>query len=62
MLLKYQWVNKEIKREIKYLKTNDNKKTTIEIYGMLQTQFLEVHGDTGLPQKIRKISKQQSNL
>ena len=32
MLLKYQWVNEEIKREIKkkYLETNDNENTTIQ--------------------------------
>ena len=30
MLLKIQWVNEEIKREIKkYLETNDNENTTI---------------------------------
>ena len=31
MLLKNQWVNKEIKKEIKkYLETNDNEDTTIQ--------------------------------
>ena len=31
MLLKSQWVNEEIKREIKkYLKTNDNENTAIQ--------------------------------
>ena len=31
MLLKNQWLNEEIKREIKkYLKTNDNENTTIQ--------------------------------
>ena len=31
MLLKNQWVNEEIKREIKkYLKTNDNENTTTQ--------------------------------
>ena len=31
MLLKSQWVNEEIRREIKkYLKTNDNENTTIQ--------------------------------
>ena len=31
MLLKNQWVNEEIKKEIKkYLKTNDNENTTIQ--------------------------------
>ena len=31
MLLKNQWVNKEIKMEMKkYLETNDNKNTTIQ--------------------------------
>ena len=31
MLLKNQWVNKEIKKEIKnYLDTNDNENTTVQ--------------------------------
>ena len=58
MLLKDQWVNAEIKREIKkYLATNDNENTTIQNLWKAAKQFLEVHSSTGLPQKIRKISK-----
>ena len=42
MLLKHQWVNKKIKREIKKnLKTNDNENTTTQGYGMPQKQCLE---------------------
>ena len=44
MLLKDQWVNEEIKKEIKkYLETNDNEDTTTQIYGMPQKQFSEGH-------------------
>ena len=42
ILLKNQWVNEEIKREIKkYLETNDNETQPLTIYGMPQKQFLE---------------------
>ena len=42
MLLKNQWVNEEIKKEIKkYLETNDNEDTTLKIYGMLRKQCSE---------------------
>ena len=42
MLLKNQWVNEEIKKEIKkYLETNDNEDTTTQIYGMPQKQCSE---------------------
>ena len=43
MLLKNQWANKEIKREIKiYLETNDNENTIIQNpWYFLQKQFLE---------------------
>ena len=42
MPLKNKWVNEEIKMEIKkYLHTNENEDTTIQIYGMLQKQCLE---------------------
>ena len=38
------------------------KKQIFKIYWMPQKQFLEVHSNTGLPQKRRKISNQQFNL
>ena len=42
MLLKNQWVNEDIKKEIKkHLETNDNEDTTLRIYGMPQKQCLE---------------------
>ena len=42
MLLKNQWVNEEIKKEIKnYLETNDNEDTPLKIYGMLRKQCSE---------------------
>jgi len=40
MLLKQKWVNEEIKEEIrKYIKTNENTETPLQIYGMQQNQF-----------------------
>ena len=40
MLLKNQWVNDKIKEEIKkYLETNENDNTTLQIYEMQQKQF-----------------------
>ena len=42
MLLKNQWVNEDIKKEIKkYLKTNDKEDKTTKIYGMQQKQCSE---------------------
>ena len=42
MLLKFQWANKEIKKEIKkYHQRNYNENTTKKIYGMQQKKFLE---------------------
>ena len=42
ILLKIQWFNEEIKKEIKkYLETNDSEDTTTQIYGMPQKQCLE---------------------
>ena len=52
MLLKNQWVNNEIKEEIKkYLEINDNENTTIQ---NLQDAAKAVHSETGLPQKTNK--------
>jgi len=42
MLLKNQWANEGIKKEInKYLETNDNEDTTTQIYGMPQKKCSE---------------------
>ena len=42
MLLKNQWVNEEIMKEIKkYLKTNDNETQPLKIYGKQQKQCSE---------------------
>ena len=49
MLLKNQWVNDEIKEEIKkYLETNDNENTTIQnlwdaAKGILREKFIATH-------------------
>ena len=62
---KKQWVNEEIKREIKkYLKTNGSENTTIwKSMGCHKSSSQrEVHSDTGLPQQRRKILNQQLNL
>ena len=60
MLLKNQCINEEIKKEIKrYLKTNDNKDTTTgNLWDATKAVF---RGDTGPPQKRRKISHGQLN-
>ena len=40
MLLKNQWVNEEIKKEMrKYLKTKENENITLKIYGVQKKQF-----------------------
>ena len=65
MLVKYQWVNEEIKEEIrKYLKTNESKSTTFQsLWGaakaVLRGKFTVI---TGLSQETRKISNKQSNV
>ena len=64
MLLKNPWVNEEVKKEIKkYLKTNDNEDTTTpKSMGRHKSRAQrEIHSQTGLPQKRRKISNQQLN-
>ena len=58
MLLKNQWVNKEIKGEIKkYFETNDNEKQPFKIYGMLQKQHSE-----GNSKQYRPSSRKKNNL
>ena len=61
MLLKNQWVNEEIKKEIKkYLETNDNEDTYSDSMGCHKSSAQrEVHSNTGLLQKRRKISNRQ---
>ena len=65
MLLKSQWVNEEIKREIKkYLETNDNESTTIQylwdaMKAVLRGKFIAIQAP---PQKRRKILNHQLNL
>ena len=39
MLLNNQWTKEEIKREIKYLETNEKEIQLIKIYGTKQKQF-----------------------
>ena len=64
MLLKNQWVNEEIKREIKeYLKTNDNENSTIQnlwdaAKAVLRGKFILIQA---FLKKRRKISNQQLN-
>ena len=54
MLLKHQWMNEKIIKEIrKYLETNENKNTTFQNLQTLQ--------NLGLPQETRKISNKQPN-
>ena len=60
MLLKNQWVNEEIKEEIrKYLKTNENGNKTFKNLG--DTAKVEVYNDTDVPQETRKIPNKHLN-
>ena len=67
MLLKNQWVNEEIKKEIrKYLKTNENENTTIQnlwdaAKAVLRGKY-SIYSNTSVSQETRKISNKQSNL
>ena len=56
MLLKSEWVNKEIKREIKkYLETNNNENTTIQnLWDVAKTILKENFLAQGFPQKQEK--------
>ena len=53
MLLNNEWVNNEIKEEIKrYLETNENKDKTIQNVGYWESNLKkEIHTITGLFQK-----------
>ena len=65
MLLKNQWVNEEIKKEIKkYLETNDNENTTIQnlwdaTKAVLRGKLIVIQA---FLKKEEKISNQQLNL
>ena len=57
--LKNQWINEEIKKEIKkYLETNDNEDTTTQNPWDASKAVLrdKINSNTGVPQKRRKIS------
>ena len=65
MLLNSEWLNKEIKEEIKrYLKTNENEDTTIQksIGCGKSNPKREIHSITGLCQKTKKSPNKQSNF
>ena len=65
MLLKYQWIDNEIKEKIKkYLETNDNENTTLQksMGYSKSNSWPEVHSHIGLAQKTRKISNKQTKL
>ena len=65
MLLKKQWVNDEIKEEIrKYLETNNNENTSLQnrmgcSKSSSKREFIAI---TGLPQETRTITNTQPNL
>lgn len=57
MLLNNQWAKEEIKREIKYLETNEKEIQLIKIYGTKQSNSIwKVYTNKCLPQETRKIS------
>ena len=58
MLLNNQWVNEEIKEEIKkYLKTKDNENMLVQnLHDATEVTLREVYWNTILPQVTRKIS------
>ena len=65
MLLNNEWVNNEIKEEIKnYLETNENKHTTTQksVGHSESSPQREVHSITGLPLEEKKKNKLKSTL
>ena len=64
MLLKNQWVNEEIKEEIrKYLLTSENKNNFPKSMGLSKScSKREVYSNTGLHQETKKASNKQPNL
>lgn len=62
MWLNNQWVQEEIKREMKvYLETNENG-TSCQNMELSKCSKREVHSDKCLPQETRKISNKQHNF
>ena len=64
MLLNNEWVNNEIKEEIKsYLETNENENiTTLNLWDIERNPKREIHSTAGLSQGTRKSSNKQSNF
>ena len=64
MVLNNEWVNNEIKEEVKRYQTNENEDITIQKICGTQTKQSqeEIHSITGLSQKARKSSNKQSNF
>ena len=65
MLLNNQWINEEIKEEIKtYLETNENESMTIQnLWDTAKSSSKkEVYSNTILPQETRNIPNKQHNL
>ena len=62
-LLNNEWVNNEIKKEIKkYLETNENEHTQPKTYEHSKSSpDREVQSNTGLPKKNRKNTNKQHN-
>ena len=63
MLFNNEWVNNEIKKEIKkYLETNENERNNPKPMGHSESSHRrEVHSIAGLPKGSRKISNKQPN-
>ena len=64
MLLNNEWVNNEIKEEIKrHLETNEKENTvTKNLWDKENSPKRDLHSVPSLPQETRKISNKQSNL
>ena len=64
MLLNNQWINDQIKTEIKqYMETNDNNNSTPKSVGHSQGHAKrKVYCNTSLPQERRTIPNKQSKL
>ena len=61
ILLKDEWVNQEIKEELKrFMETNENEDTTVQ--NLWDTAKAVLRGNTSIPQKIGKNSNPQANL
>ena len=64
MLLNNQWINDQIKKEIKqYMETNDNNNSTTQnLWDAVKAMLREIYCNTGLPQERRTIPNEQSKL